>query len=292
MVNITYGVQERLTLVAVETPQGRLAEGGDAPVALYLSAPRPVKNDYQLFIQLLDEAGREIANVTTHPGWGRSPTSLWQPGALYADNYWVHVQHSVGDRSPLLARVYVGFIDPATEERGRLPLPARTAHGELITPYVASVIIQPFSQPDAADYGLKPIGSQFGGVIALVGANDPEGVALAAGESMTVTLLWEAIGAPAADYTAFVHLLDSNGNQAAGFDQEPAPGRFPTRHWRSGDRILSEFVLTLPPSLAAGPYQLWVGLYESASQGQIRLPITDAAGQVVAHDMVLLGAME
>ena len=38
-------------------------------------------------------------------------------------------------------------------------------------------------------------------------------------------------GALDADYTAFVHLIDTNGVQIGGFDQPPAEGRFPTSRW-------------------------------------------------------------
>ena len=49
------------------------------------------------------------------------------------------------------------------------------------------------------------------------------------GAELPVTLLWEAMGPPGGDYTAFVHLLDADGARVAGFDEPPAANRFPTR---------------------------------------------------------------
>jgi hypothetical protein len=136
-----------------------------------------------------------------------------------------------------------------------------------------------------------PVGSQFGTVIQLTSAHFAPAVTLAATSTLTVTLLWDAIGAPATDYTAFVHLRRVNGETVAGFDRAPAADRFPTRYWRSGDRILTTMGVPLPADLPFGDYALWVGLYESASQGTIRLPITVQAGQTTGDGEVVLGSL-
>jgi 4-amino-4-deoxy-L-arabinose transferase-like glycosyltransferase len=274
--NITFeGAQgELLELVAVDIPEARFRPGEDAPVTLYLRAPAPVATDYELFVQLLDERGAEIANVTSHPGWGRNPTTLWEAGALYADRYLVRITGPVGEHAPLLARVYTGFIDPATSNRGNFPLTARDAAGEEVTPFVGQVAVSPHAGPDAA--GLETVGSTFGDVITVVGARvEPETVQ--AGGTLTATLLYEAQGAPATDYTAFVHLRDASGATVAGFDQRPAGERFPSAAWRAGDRIEAAFPLALPDGLPPGEYTLWTGLYETASGGALRLPVTGGA---------------
>ena len=53
---------------------------------------------------------------------------------------------------------------------------------------------------------------------------------LSAGEPLTVELLWESTGAVSTDYTVFVHLLDANGEWAAGHDGLPVGGVW-TRDW-------------------------------------------------------------
>ena len=107
---------------------------------------------------------------------------------------------------------------------------------------------------------------------------------------LTATLLWEALGTPATDYTAFVHVVDEGGQRVAGFDRAPAGQRFPTSLWRADDRILSKFEIELPASLPAGTYTVWAGLYETASAGALRLPVT-AAGELSAGDgQVQIGA--
>ncbi len=115
--------------------------------------------------------------------------------------------------------------------------------------------------------------------------------AVRAGETLTTTLMWTAQATPDADYTAFLHLLDSSGEFVTGHDQAPAGDRFPTRYWQAGDRIVSEAAMSIPGDVTPGEYALWVGLYATASEGQSRLPVTGPGDAAVANDMVRLGAV-
>ena len=196
---------------------------------------------------------------------------------------------AVDEASPLAARLYAGLVDPATAETTRLPLPAYDAAGESITPFIGSVVVEPDEAPDAAALGLAPAGSEFGGVIRLSAAALPATWGAGDGSTLAVDLLWEAVGTPATDYTAFVHLRDAGGEQVAGFDSAPAGDRFPTSMWRAGDRIHSRFDLEMPAAPEPGVYDVWVGLYESGSGGTLRLPVTDAAGLPVGDGQVRIG---
>ncbi len=284
-VNVTFGEDEAIRLVALDSPVAGYASGDELPVTLYLTADAPLARDYQVFIQLLDETGSEIGNMTSHTGWGRNPTSLWQPGALYADPYVVRIG-AIDPRSPVLADLYVGFVRPDSEEK--LPLPARDGSGAEITPFLGQVALKPLSPPELADYGLQPGGSEFGGVIRLAGYAFP--AEARPGETVTPQVMWEAMGTPATEYTAFAHLVAA-GTQAAGWDQSPAGDRYPTSVWQAGDRIVSDYPLVLPAGLPPGEYELWVGLYEADSQGSVRLPVSSAAGLTSGDGQVLLGTI-
>lgn len=289
-IDVVYGENDKLYLLALEIPNERFRPGDRVPVTLYLQAQAPIQDDYQVFIQLLDENRLEVGNLTSHPGWGRNPTTLWQPGAIYADQYPVLIERAITGSSPLLAQVYIGFVDPKTEKGDRLPIPAQTTAGVKIEegPFLGQVAISP-SQPPVVDLAaLTTNGAEFGTVIKVAAVDFPAQVAVGDTASFTVTLVWDAIGTPATDYTAFVHLLDANGERASGFDQEPAL-RFPTRYWRQGDRIVTQFSLT--PPTAAGEFALWVGLYEADSGGTLLLPITQSAGQTTGDGRVLIGKL-
>lgn len=103
----------KFEVVAVDVPPGPYRNGAKVPVTLYLRKLQRSDANYQLFVQLLDTEYKEIANVTTHPGWGKNPTALWEVGAIYADSYDLQLLREVKGDAPIEARLYVGFMDGA-----------------------------------------------------------------------------------------------------------------------------------------------------------------------------------
>jgi len=295
--DLTFG-ESGITLRGIDLPDARFSPGDDVPVTLYLTSATPILQDYQIFLQLLDETGVEIANITSHPGWGRNPTTLWQPGALYADHYLLRITGDPGNASPLVARLYTGVIDPATADSGNLPLETTNRAGEVVTPFVGTVVVLPHTPPASAGENAEAVGATFGDVIRIdsvrvdsvhiASSTDSPAAQLAPGAPLTATLLYEATGTPATEYTGYVQLLNAEGAPVAGFDQQPAANRFPTTLWRSGDRILTTYPLTLPADLPSGEYRLITGFYESASQGAQRLPVTDANNRDAGDGQILL----
>ena len=87
-----------------------------------------------------------------------------------------------------------------------------------------------------------------------------------------MALNWQVIQAPAADYTVFVHLLDSQGRLVTQNDQQPQGGFAPTRGWQAGSAMTDHHGLILPAELPAGEYVVQVGLYRSDDQSPV--PIT------------------
>jgi hypothetical protein len=108
---------------------------------------------------------------------------------------------------------------------------------------------------------------------------------------IVVRLAWEASGQPKNEYTAFMHLVGPGGDFVTGFDRPPADRGFATTYWERGDRFLTDFPLALPPDLPTGTYQVWTGLYQSDSQGRLRLPIIDA-DRPTRDDRIYLGNVE
>ena len=278
---------EAIELLAVGVEGGRFQPDDEVSVTLYLRTATPIQDDYPLFVQLLAQEELVVGNVTTHPGWGRLPTSLGQPGAIYADHYRVPVWDNVSNRSPLMTKIFVGFVNP----HSRLPLPIHTEDGMAVDrAYVDELSVLSNQPLDPAIFLLRPTDADFSGQIRLLGYEYPPGGQVGRDRQIFVTLLWEASGQPAQDYTAFVHLMNGQGEQVSGFDQPPAEGRFPTSAWQSGDRSLSRFSIAIPPGLAPGSYELWAGLYADDA-GLERLPVT-ATSQRIQDQRVLLGIIQ
>jgi hypothetical protein len=107
------------------------------------------------------------------------------------------------------------------------------------------------------------------------------------GETLNLTLHWEAMTPVDVDYTVFVHLLDAGGRPVAQADGQPLAGAYPTTLWEVGERIADRRSIPLDEATPAGDYRLGVGWY-MLDTGQ-RLPAVDAAGNRLPNDMAVLG---
>jgi hypothetical protein len=125
----------------------------------------------------------------------------------------------------------------------------------------------------------------FGGMIALVGADLP--TQAQAGTELPFTLHWQARAPVDFDYSAFAHLLDSQGNKVAQLDWQPHDrmGLLPTGAWPQGWPVTDSQRLPLPAELPAGDYALQIGLYDWRDGS--RLPVQGAS--VIVADAVQLG---
>lgn len=106
------------------------------------------------------------------------------------------------------------------------------------------------------------------------------------GDTLSVTLTWQALSTPAADAKVFVHLLAADGNLVAQSDATPA-GDYSTNRWVAGEYVLDRHRFALPPALAAGTYALYAGMYDPIT-GQ-RLPAAGADGAPFVDAAVPLG---
>ena len=79
--------------------------------------------------------------------------------------------------------------------------------------------------------------------------------------TLELTLTWQAIEPVAADYTVFVHVLDSNGDKIGQRDSRPCDGDCPTTTWQPGRIVFDRHRVILPEDMASKPHNLALGLY-------------------------------
>jgi hypothetical protein len=106
--------------------------------------------------------------------------------------------------------------------------------------------------------------AEFGDQLALVGWSLHAPPSVKPGDAISLTVVWQAQQALAADYTAFAHLIDENGQGRTGDDHAPYGGLYPTSAWGAGEMVRDTFTLTLPADLPPGLYDIQVGWYPSA----------------------------
>jgi mannosyltransferase len=112
---------------------------------------------------------------------------------------------------------------------------------------------------------------------------------IAPGETLLLTLYWQALAPVQKRYTVFTHLLDENGQIQAQMDSEPQGGGYPTDRWAVGEVVTDNYALTVAGS-ASGTHLLEVGMYLLETLD--RLPVHDPDTGALLGDRVLLGTIE
>lgn len=251
-----------LQLIGVQTPLPN-------EMVLYWQALQPPREAYEVVLTLLD--GQGVPQQTlVNPNPGFTVFSNLSAGQLLRDPYTIPLP----DAAPAAYTVQISLRQPGTE----FPLTIRDANGDT-TINIAQLKMPPEEDTAVPDQA-QPVGTQFGDGIVLSHASVPETVAQ--DELLALTLVWQAIGSIAEDYTVFLHLLTPEGEFVTGQDGQPLNGLYPTSFWEAGERVVDgrSWLANVPP----GEYQLQVGLYLLAS-GQ-RLPTSGPRSEL--GDRVLL----
>ena len=245
-----------LELIATEV--GALTTGRAGTVTLTWRAGEDIDTDYSIATQLLTPAAggwRKLAEHNSFPGQGMEPTAGWRAGDVYRDRLTLI---PAGDlNGPTAAVVQV------TARVGNQDAPTMADGQTLVEPpIVASAVVRPVAPLVAPKPLAEPVA--FGEAIQLTSVTIEE---TAGGR--TLVLWWAAGGAPATNYTVFVHLVDVTGAVVAQIDGPPNDGLSPTAIWQAGDVIRD--VRQLPAGAAT---QSLIGLYDPATGA--RLPAIQA----------------
>jgi hypothetical protein len=137
---------------------------------------------------------------------------------------------------------------------------------------------------DESSYS-QPLNAAIGQDIRLLGY-DLEPSQVRPGETIELTLYWEAQEKPSDDYTVFTHLMGPFDGLWGQTDSQPQGGMYPTYLWDEGERIQDHYTLTVAPDAPPGDYQIALGMYTLATLE--RLPIIDQQGLPAANDSLIL----
>ena len=112
---------------------------------------------------------------------------------------------------------------------------------------------------------------------------------VAPGDTLLLTLYWQALAPMENRYTVFTHLLDANGQIVAQMDSEPQGGGLPTDGWVVGQLVQDNYALTIGDT-TSGTHTLVVGMY--LLETLERLPVHDPDTGASLGDQVPLGTVQ
>ena len=237
-----------------------LKPGETLPLALTWEALQAPDRDYSVFIHLTDENEILQAQQDSYPGLGARPTGDWIPGETIYDPHAVRVPETA--LAPARLRVDVGVYDYVTGQR--LPVEG----GDQWT--LGYVTLLPSAQGDL----LHSVSINFGDEIALMGFDFDRRV-MRPGDSLTLTLWWEALARPAQDYAVFTHLVLPPDAVWAQQDGQPQNGSAPTSAWKPGQQVEDVYTLTLPADAPPGVYFVEIGIYDRETFDRLPVNFSD-----------------
>ncbi len=93
------------------------------------------------------------------------------------------------------------------------------------------------------------------------------------GESIRLTLYWQALQPPPASYVVFAHALDPDGVLRGQKDAVPRDGALPTDHWTAGEVVADSYVIPIVGDAPPGEYQFEVGMYLAETGARVPVSI-------------------
>lgn len=100
----------------------------------------------------------------------------------------------------------------------------------------------------------------FGDQIRLLGY-ELETERLEPGETLSLSLYWQALKEIDQDYWLLIRIVDEEGEVPLTKDGSPSAGRYATDLWKKGEIIPSQHRLQLPLEMQPGLYRLEIGIH-------------------------------
>jgi hypothetical protein len=182
----------------------------------------------------------------------------WNEGEILPDNYGVLVLPATppGDH-----QLEIGMYNLETGERL-----AVSRNGESLGDHIVLEpieVVKAEAPPPIEALGIQVRREEDYGPVRLLGYNLsklgfehlPE-EPVRAGDTLHLTLLWQAVGQMETDFTVTLQVRDQAGNVMVSRDVRPTGGAHPPTNWEEGEIVRDQHNLLLPEGLAVGRYDL------------------------------------
>jgi hypothetical protein len=242
-----------LALIGHSQDRAEAIPGQSMLLVLGWQARRQPQADYALQLELIAPDGKAIPGVLPfstsilRPGGDYYPTSRWAAGEVVRTQVLARVPGQAGSGQHTWR---ITLLDASGAPLGQTTL------GQLQITAPERV----FSAPPLSRW----LNVKLGDWVMLAGADVPDHIQT--GQSISVTLAWQALKETSQDYKTFVHLLNADGQLVAQSDAVPAGWTRPTSGWQSSEFVSDTHTLDLKRNLPPGEYRLIAGMYDSNGQ--------------------------
>jgi hypothetical protein len=247
---------DEIALLGYSISSSEVEAGDILQLTLFWQASKTIEQRYKVFTHVLDGRSQIVGQRDAEPVGGTRPTTTWQEGGVVADNYGVLV---LPGTPPGEHQLEIGMYSLDTGER--LPV---SQDGEPLGDRVLLEpieVLQPEAQPPVEALGMQVRHEVGFGPVRLLGYNlsklgfehlpeEPVG----AGDTLHLTLFWQATGEIDADFTLSLQLQDQAGNVVVSREVKPTGGAYGPRDWEPGEIIRDQQNLRLPADLPSGRY--------------------------------------
>lgn len=210
--------------------------------------------DREARIELWEPSGRVIQSWAGRPVDGTYPTSSWKPREIVRDTWDLLVPATIAPGTVDLA---AGLVAPDK--------------ADLRVARIASLAVQPLTRRLEPPNARSPQEARFGNLARLVGF-DLRDRRIKPGESLDLTLHWQAIADGPEGLAVSVQLVGAGGQVVLQQEAEPAAGRRPTAGWLAGEYVEDGRRIRVGRDVPRGRYGLLVGLVPAEDGDGSRAP--------------------
>jgi hypothetical protein len=250
------------TLLTADFDRVKAAPGDPVLFITHWRADTQPTQDLTLQLALLAPDGSVAAEYDRPLSADYYPTSAWQPGDVWRGQSTLHLPADLTDG------VHTWVISlPSTPQH-------TLAQIDITAP---DHTFDPPALPNA-------LSTTLGDTATLAGF-DAAPQAARPGDTLAITLIWQARDSATTSYRVFLHLLDPEGRLVAQSDGIPASWSRPTTGWVTGEYVVDEHAIVIPPDAPAGTYTLMAGMYDPGNG--IRLTDPDGTDAITLTEIIV-----
>lgn len=256
--------ENKVQLIGYSLNTDTVRPANQLSVQLFWKVLAPMNEDYIVFVHLVNSAGTLSAQLDSPRGVTNQTTRYWKPGDVLSDTYQVNIP--VTAYAPDDVTVRVGLYLPDGQR-----LQVSSANGQPMGDFVELAQVKLLPEPGVLPHSTEV---NFGNQMVLLGYNLNKRV-IQPGETLSVTLDWQAYVPLARDYDVFMQLTNLQGEIMAANDGAPYTRPRQTSRWQMGEVMQEVRPLHVPADISPGIYNIEMGVF--GDEG--RLPIiTDESG--------------